>query len=80
MLTSEIEPRLPIKKALSPQPRRHLVLTAGLSSAFQPEAGNYYGLRIKAQIEMIFESQERHIQELTHDFSETKDFTFVNAD
>jgi len=36
------------------------------------------GLRqLPAQIEMIFESQERYIQELTHDFSETKDFIFV---
>jgi glucosamine--fructose-6-phosphate aminotransferase (isomerizing) len=36
------------------------------------------GLRqLPAQIEMILESQERYIQELTHDFSETKDFIFV---
>ncbi len=36
------------------------------------------GLRqLPAQIESILESQERYIQELTHNFTETQDFIFV---
>jgi glucosamine--fructose-6-phosphate aminotransferase (isomerizing) len=36
------------------------------------------GLRqLPAQIELILESQERYIQELTHDFTETQDFIFI---
>ena len=36
------------------------------------------GLRqLPAQIELILESQERYIQELTHDFVDTKDFIFI---
>ena len=36
------------------------------------------GLRqLPAQIEMILESQERYIQELTHQFAETQDFIFI---
>ncbi|KJH71242.1 glutamine--fructose-6-phosphate transaminase (isomerizing) [Aliterella atlantica] len=36
------------------------------------------GLRqLPAQIELILESQERYIQELTHQFTETQDFIFV---
>ncbi|MBD1831327.1 glutamine--fructose-6-phosphate transaminase (isomerizing) [Cyanobacteria bacterium FACHB-472] len=36
------------------------------------------GLRqLPAQIELILESQERYIEQLTHDFAETKDFIFL---
>ncbi len=36
------------------------------------------GLRqLPAQIELILESQERYIEQLTHDFAETQDFIFV---
>ncbi|MBW4545343.1 MAG: glutamine--fructose-6-phosphate transaminase (isomerizing) [Symplocastrum torsivum CPER-KK1] len=36
------------------------------------------GLRqLPAQIELILESQERYIEELTHEFAETKDFIFL---
>ena len=36
------------------------------------------GLRqLPAQIEIILESQERYIEELAHDFSETQDFIFI---
>jgi glucosamine--fructose-6-phosphate aminotransferase (isomerizing) len=36
------------------------------------------GLRqLPAQIELVLESQERYIEELTHEFGETKDFIFV---
>jgi glutamine---fructose-6-phosphate transaminase (isomerizing) len=36
------------------------------------------GLRqLPAQIELILESQERYIEELTHEFSETQDFIFL---
>lgn len=36
------------------------------------------GIRqLPAQIELILESQERYIQELTHQFTETQDFIFV---
>lgn len=36
------------------------------------------GLRqLPAQIELILESQERYIQELTHQFADTQDFIFV---
>ncbi len=36
------------------------------------------GLRqLPAQIELILESQERYIQELTHQFTETQDFIFI---
>jgi len=38
------------------------------------------GLRqMPAQIETILESQERYILELTHDFSDTKDFIFCRS-
>ena len=36
------------------------------------------GLReLPAQIELILESQERYIEQLTHTFTETQDFIFV---
>ena len=36
------------------------------------------GLRqLPAQIELILESQERYIEQLTHDFAETQDFIFI---
>ncbi|MCP2727813.1 glutamine--fructose-6-phosphate transaminase (isomerizing) [Limnofasciculus baicalensis] len=36
------------------------------------------GLRqLPAQIEIVLESQERYIEELAHDFSETQDFIFI---
>jgi glucosamine--fructose-6-phosphate aminotransferase (isomerizing) len=36
------------------------------------------GLRqLPAQIELILESQERYIEQLTHEFAETQDFIFV---
>jgi glutamine---fructose-6-phosphate transaminase (isomerizing) len=41
-------------------------------------AGILDGLRqLPAQIELILESQERYIEELTHEFSETQDFIFL---
>ena len=36
------------------------------------------GLRqLPAQLELVLESQERYVEELSHDFSETQDFIFV---
>ncbi|MGB3299263.1 MAG: glutamine--fructose-6-phosphate transaminase (isomerizing) [Phormidesmis sp.] len=36
------------------------------------------GMRqLPAQLEMVLESQERYVEELSHDFSETRDFIFV---
>ena len=36
------------------------------------------GLRqLPAQLEQVLESQERYVEELSHDFSETQDFIFV---
>ncbi|MFK8185324.1 MAG: glutamine--fructose-6-phosphate transaminase (isomerizing) [Phormidesmis sp.] len=36
------------------------------------------GLRqLPAQLELVLESQERYVEELSHDFSETRDFIFV---
>lgn len=44
----------------------------------QRQAEIITGLRqLPAQIELILESQERYIQELTHQFVETQDFIFV---
>ena len=36
------------------------------------------GLRqLPAQLELVLESQERYVEELSHDFSETRDFIFI---
>lgn len=36
------------------------------------------GMRqLPAQLEMVLESQERYVEELSHDFSETRDFIFI---